>query len=397
MLLGSVAMSEEGVKTSDYIGNLITGGEVDLSFRYRYEYVDQDGFSDNAEASTVRGRLSLQTGTYRNLDFFVEVDDIREVGINNFNAGAGTTPNRTRYPVVADPEGTEMNQVYANYSISKNWSWRAGRQRINLDNQRFVGGVDWRQNEQTFDALSTVYQHGEVTARYAYVTKVRRIFGDEVPAGRHDQDGTHFLNVSGDVDGLGKISGYYYRIDNQDSPAASTSTYGLRLSGIRDIDDFMFRYTAEYATQSDVADNPVSFVANYWNLEAGVSFGDFSVGVGWEVLTGSADNPGKAFRTPLATLHAFNGWADKFLETPAAGLDDRYLKVNAKRGKAIVQIRYHDFEAEDGGADFGDELDVQIGYQLSELLRADLFFAYYGGNNGIADTDKFWLVLILKL
>jgi len=397
MLFSGVAISEEGANPSADVSNLITGGDVDLSLRYRYEHVDQDGIVDQAKASTVRSRLSLQSGTYQNIDLFFEVDDVREVGADDFNAGAGNTPNRTQYPVVADPEGTEVNQAYLGYNASKNWSWRLGRQRINLDNQRFVGGVGWRQNEQTFDAFSTVYQHTKVTVRYIYVSNVRRIFGDDVAAGSHEQAGTHLLNVSGEVEGLGEISGYYYRIDNEDAPAFSTDTYGLRLSGLKDVAGFKARYTVEYAAQKGISDNPVHFGADYWNLEAGLVFGDFDIGLGWEVLAGDADRPGEAFRTPFATLHAFNGWADKFLTTPAAGLDDRYLKFKATRGKAIVQMRYHDFEAEDGGADFGDELDLRIGYQLSDRLRGDLFIASYNGNSGFADTDKFWLMLSLKL
>jgi hypothetical protein len=96
-------------------------------------------------------------------------------------------------------------------------------------------------------------------------------------------------------------------------------------------------------------------------------------------------------------LHIFNGWADKFLSTPAAGLDDRYLKVKATRGRAIAQLRYHEFEAEDGGADFGDELDLRFGYKLSDRLHGDLYYAKYRGNSGFADTEKFWLMLSFKL
>jgi hypothetical protein len=128
-----------------------------------------------------------------------------------------------------------------------------------------------------------------------------------------------------------------------------------------------------------------------------VIYGNFDIGLGWEVLTGDADNSGAAFRTPLATLHAFNGWADKFLVTPGPGLDDRYLKFKATRGNAILQLRFHDFEAEDSAVDFGDELDLRVGYKINERLRGDLFFAHYEGGGGIADTDKFWLMLSLKL
>ncbi len=79
-----------------------------------------------------------------------------------------------------------------------------------------------------------------------------------------------------------------------------------------------------------------------------------------EVLTGDANDSGKAFRTPLATLHVFNGWADKFLTTPAAGLDDRYLKFK-------VVLRLHNIESEDGVSNFGDELDLRIGYKLNAI------------------------------
>ena len=395
--LSTAMFGTDAVSAEDSIENLFTEGTVDLSFRYRFETVDQDGLSDEARASTLRSRLSLQSGPYRKFNFFVEVDDVHEIGADDFNAGAGNTPDRMQYPVVADPEGTEVNQAYVEYGGMQNWSWRLGRQRLNLDNQRFVGGVAWRQNEQTFDALKAVYQHGSVAAQYVYVNKVRRIFGNDVPAGTHDQDGTHLLNVAGGAGGLGEISGYYYRIDNEDAPTDSTDTYGLRLSGVKDAYDFKVRYTAEYATQRDVANNPVDFRASYWNLDAGVIFGDFDLGLGWEVLTGNAGNPGEAFRTPLATLHAFNGWADVFLTTPDAGIDDRYLKFRGIVGKAIAQIRYHAFEAEDGGADFGHEWDFQIGYKLTDRLRGDLFLASYDGSSGIADTDKLWLVLSMKL
>ena len=65
--------------------------------------------------------------------------------------------------------------------------------------------------------------------------------------------------------------------------------------------------------------------------------------------------------------------------------------------KFKVVLGLHNFESEDGDSNFGDELDLRIGYQLSDLLRGDLFVASYRGNNGIADADKFWLMLSLKL
>jgi hypothetical protein len=398
---GTFAAESAAVETadSDSLDNLIDGGEVALSFRYRFEHVDDDGFSEDADASTIRSRLSLQSGEYRDFDFFVEVEDVREVIWDDFNAGQGNTPGRTEYPVVADPEGTEINQAYVDFNGLTDIGVRVGRQRINLDNQRFVGGVGWRQNEQTYDAVKIDYRSDVISGTYAYIAKVRRIFGDDVPAGKHEQDGTHLLNASGEISGIGKLSGYYYHIDNEDAAAASTSTFGARLTGSQNLDeDLKIRYEAEFARQSDAASNPADYSASYWHLDAGVVFGIYDVGVGWELLGGDADSAvNEAFRTPFATLHAFNGWADKFLGTPAAGLDDKYIKFKATPGKTIVQLRYHDFQADDGGANFGDEIDLRVGYKINDRLRGDFYYATFDGKGGITDTDKLWLQMSFAL
>ena len=47
--------------------------------------------------------------------------------------------------MVADPDGTEINQALLRYDHTKG-NAVVGRQRINLDNQRFIGSVAWRQN-----------------------------------------------------------------------------------------------------------------------------------------------------------------------------------------------------------------------------------------------------------
>jgi hypothetical protein len=396
-----VAGADEAGETADGDGlnNLIDARKVALSFRYRFEGVDDEAFSEDAEASTLRSRLSLQLGEYRDFDFFVEVDDVREVIWDNFDAGQGNTPSRTRYPQVNDPEGTEINQVYLDYNGIEDWLVRLGRQRINLDNQRFVGGVGWRQNEQAYDSVKIGYEGDVISATYAVVAKVRRIFGDDVPAGRHEQGGTHLLNVSRDVAGIGKLAGYYYRIHNKDAAAASTSTIGGRLTGTYDLDeDLGIRYAAEFARQRDAGNNPADYSANYWHLDAGVVFGTFDVGLGWEVLAGDADSTSyKAFRTPFATLHAFNGWADKFLRTPAAGLDERYLKFKMTPGRTVVQLRYHDFRTEDGGSSLGDEINLQVGYKISDRLRGDFYYATFDGTDSIADTEKVWLQMSFVL
>ena len=228
MSLAVLASAEEG--TNKDLATAITSGDAGLGLRYRYEFVDQDSFAENANASTLRLRLNYKTGTWRNFSGFVEFDHVMEVLVDDFNSGMGTSgPTRSQYPVVADPDGSDLNQLYLQYEPSDEWRARIGRQRILLDDQRFVGGVGWRQNEQTYDALSLQYTGVEkMRLFYGYVANVNRIFGSEVPAGDHDQE-THLLNVNVELNADWSVVGYAYLVDNNDAAAFSTNTVGGRL------------------------------------------------------------------------------------------------------------------------------------------------------------------------
>jgi hypothetical protein len=372
----------------------IAGGEPGVFFRYRYEYVDEADFDENAHASTLLMRLNYETDSWRNWSGFIEFDHVMEVLVNDYNSAAGTSsPRRDQYPVVADPKGPDLNQLYFQWEPNDNWKNRVGRQRINLDDQRFVGGVFWRQNEQTYDSLSINHTgFAKTNIFYSYVTTVRRVFGSTVPAGRQKHN-THLLNASFEQVENWKFVGYAYLIDDEDFAPFSTSTFGARATGSISAGDHKIDLLGELATQSDYANNPASFTAAYYRLQGIWSLGKFSAGIGIESL-GSDNDQG--FRTPLATLHAFNGWADQFLATPAAGLDDVYLRGGYKPGKWNLQLIYHDFSAETGGADFGTELDLLATRPLGDGYSLLLKFADFRSDNaGFVDTTKAWVMVTL--
>jgi len=382
---------------ADPVSALVSDGRVALSFRYRYEYVDDDNFDKQADASTLRSRLSLQSGGYRDFSFFLEADDIRELGPDDFNSGAGTTPNRTEFPVVADPEGTEVNQAYIDFAGIARTKLRLGRQRINLDNQRFVGGVGWRQNEQTFDAVSVDWNNERSRVFYAAVDNVNRIYGEDVADGDHRQAPTQLVNLSTALSGIGRVSAYHYAIDNEDVATLSTGTSGIRLAGQSQPAGTAVTYLLEYAHQGDAADNPRSIDADYWHVTAGAKFGVAEVSAGWEVLGGDDNDPEQAFRTPLATLHTFNGWADMFLTTPDAGLDDQYLILKATQDAWSGELQAHWFQAADGNAEFGEEVDLRVGYRFGPHLLVDVFAAAFNGDERYQDVTKAWLIVTVDL
>ena len=387
----ATAIAQEGGDESFVAA--VTSGEAHVGIRYRFENVDQDGFAEDANASTVRLRLNYRTGAWQNWSGFAEFDYIGELFFNDFNSLGGSSPDRDRFPVVADPKGPDLNQLYLDYTPSAQAKLRLGRQRIVLDNHRFVGDVGWRQNIQTYDALSytnTVWANTEVF--YSYITAVRRIFGDKVPAGRHDTD-NHLLHVKVKLSDDWTVVPYYYYIDNEDAATFSTATLGARLTGKVAVGEGKLDLVAELATQSDAANNPVSYDAAYVHAGATWSFKNgLSLGLAYESLGGDQNLAGAAFRTPLATLHAFQGWADRFLVTPGGGIDDVFATVKYKVKKWNFTAVYHDFSAESGSADYGSEFDIAAGRSFGDRYGVLFKAALYDADQHATDTSKYWIM-----
>jgi hypothetical protein len=385
----------QGTDNDDSFAAAVMGGDPSAAIRYRFENVDEDGFDNAANASTVRLRLNYKTDTWRNWTAFTEFDYVAHLIFRNFNSGAGTSPNRTEYPVVADPKGADLNQFYLDYTGVNKVRMRFGRQRILLDNQRFVGGVGWRQNEQTYDGVSVSY---DPTANnkifYSYIGQVNRIFGERSAAGQNSTN-THLLNGRFALGAKWNLSPYLYYIDNDDVPAFSTSTIGARLTGSVPIGESSLAITAEYASQEDVANAPVSYRADYAHVTLDFKMSKaFTFGFGFESLGGDEDNPGEQFRTPLATLHAFQGWADKFLATPNAGINDVYGKLSYQHQKWKLTAVYHDLTAQDGDAEWGTELDLSLGRKLGDRYGILLKGAFFSADDpAYTDTTKLWLQL----
>lgn len=369
-------------------------GEFSLDFRYRYELVDQDGFAKNAHASTLRTRLAYRSPTYSNFNFLIEFDDMRSVGNDLYNS---TRNGNSERPVVADPEGTVVNQALIRYNGIENTVLRAGRQRIRLDNLRFIGDVGWRQNDQTYDSFSlTNTSLTDTVIEYAYIDRVNRIFGPEsgVPAADFRSD-SHVLNLKHTWSTNWDVAAYAYLLDLKDAPLLSSKTLGIRLHGRMAVNDGVStRYTLEYAHQENYGDNPNNYSADYILLEAALTTMGITGTLGYEVL---GSNSGQAFQTPLATLHAFQGWADKFVVTPDAGIEDLYGSVATTFHGAKFSLIYHRFSPEAGGPAYGSEWDLMIRKPLTERYSIVLKGAYYDAGSFATDTRKLWVMITAKL
>ena len=317
--------------------------------------------------------------------------------MNDYNAFAFSVASDQRRPqhaVIADPQNAEINRLQLRYTLRET-AVTLGRQRINLDDQRWVGSVGWRQNEQTFDAVRGEAKVGSMTADLTYAISQRTIFGEDAgPRTAFDGDFV-FAGLSSKLGPLqGKLFAYLLDYDEAFSVANSSQTYGGILSGSVPLGDAIkASLRASYARQSDYGGNPFDYGADYWALEAGTTLSGFTIAAGWERL--GSDN-GRAVQTPMATLHKFNGWADLFLTTPPAGLDDAYVSVSRNFGtrgplKGITaQLAFHKFDSAAGDIRYGTEWDASIGFALG-ALRFLVKYADYGSTGFGNDTRKLWL------
>lgn len=370
-------------------------GDVLFESRLRYEAVSQDSL-DDATAVTLRARLGWQSPIVSGWRFLVEAEGVTALQ-DDYN---DTIHGPASYPVVADPEAFELNRLQVAWTGLPDTEVVIGRQRIVLGTARFVGNVGFRQNEQTFDAVKvTTKAFKPMTVTYAWIDRVHRVFGDDSPVGEWRSD-SHVINVEAPTP-AGVLTAYGYLLDFENAPAQSSATWGARLEGSRTLSpDWSALYTFEYARQSDYGSNPATFDLDYSLVSGGLKHGALTGVLAVEQLDG---NGVQAFQTPLATLHAFQGWADVFLTTPRDGLRDTsatvtYAIAHPPVGKtAAITASWRDFRDVDGSARYGRELDLSARLVLDARWSVEVKGAHFdGATPAFADRDKVWAAIDYK-
>ncbi len=369
-------------------------GDWIVDARLRYESVSQDGV-DDADALTLRARLGYETVAFHGFRALAELEGVAQL-TDDFN---DTVNGHTGFAVVPDPEAFELNRLQLSWAGAHGRRAALGRQRIILNNARFIGNSGFRQNEQTFDAVrleARPFEHAAFT--YIYIDRVRRIFGDDSPQGEWDSD-SHVLQADFDLP-LGRLNAYGLLLDFQNAPAQSGQTYGVRWSREWEARAFRPRLTLEAATQRDYRGNSAGFDLGYQHAEIAVRRDRWSVNVGGERLEG---NGARGFSTPLASLHPFQGWADVFNATPADGVRDLYAGVShttrpwPAQQPVTLTLVGHDFTDDGGGVDFGSELDASVRFTLSRVSLEAKAAVFESDDPRFADRTKMWLALEYRL
>ena len=367
-------------------------GAVKADLNYRLENVDEDKGTGNpktANANTARLRLGLLSPTVYDFQAFGEYEGNYAMQ-EDFNSSVN---GRSQYSKIVDPDRSELNQFWLSYKGIADTLVKVGRQRIKFDDDRFIGNVGWRQMEQTYDSVLITHNNQTLfglTVNAAYLDHV------QTPAGLTDTLNAPLLNLNYKINDWGNLIGYGYWLDYREKAnyAKSSQSYGLRFDGKSPqfFDRLNFLYTAEWSNQSNYADNPNHYQADRLNFMGGASAFNLTLQGAMEQLNGYGNN--KSFQTPLGTNHAFQGWADLFLTTPANGIRDVFATASYKllNDSMVVTGVYHDFYDDTGKTDYGSEWDFSIMKKFGKHYSLLAKYANFNSQNAsFTDTQKIWL------
>lgn len=387
----------------------LTHGTVDVALRARSEIVDQDGIERRAYANTLRLALGYTTRPWHGLSAAARFEGVFDPGGSAYSHPI--EPDGSRPTVLDHTTTSELQHALLRYSIEApmHIDARLGRQELAYDNQRWIGPVGWRQDQQSFDAArvdvgGSLGDLGTGTASVAWISRINRIFPQEDPRGTADCESLVANLAWKPATGL-QATAYLYDLDFTGGAipdTLSSRTIGLRLGGtVHPSDDWSLAGTAEYARQHDAGANPLRIDQDYLLAEVDAGWRGLHLIIGQERLGGDSSTAGDVINTPLATLHAHDGWADVFAaSTPAGGLVDLYVKLISAipgiRGLSAQAI-WHDFSAEDADAPvdhYGDELDLLVECSVAAIdprLMVGAKYARYEADELGVDTTKLWL------
>jgi len=368
------------------------GGKLLLNLRPRIEWVEQDGKTENAFAMTNRTLMGWETAPWQGVSVTAQLIDVAHLN-GRFNEGPAASAN---YPVVADPDNTDINQLYVDYAGLTGTRIRLGRQSLKLDNVRFVGNVEFRQIMQVFTGLWIENRTVPgLELDYGHFDRVKNIFAQQ------RQTDIDLFRAAWTWRPDNVLVGFAYLQDQAVTGQATgfadngNRIVGVRANGAWPIGDWKILYTAEYASQDAYGGGDRRIDARYQRLGGGVGQGRSFVRLDYDRL---GSNGGQyAFQTPLGTNHLFQGWADQFLTTPVQGIRDLYLTVATRWHDLQFQAEAHDFRSDVASLRYGSEIDLGVAYPFSSQLTGKVEVARFQEGDvlpGAArkpDTTRIWV------
>lgn len=368
--------------------------EFDWGSRARYAHVDAD---NSGQAASLLLRGSVESRWSDIVSSTIELDAIGTGFKNDHSDGERFNDEQ----LIPDPQGTEINQAFLSLNLDAT-NIHLGRQRINFDNQRFIGGNGFWQNEQTFDAVLGKFKlasNSNVT--YSYIANANRIYGDDAD-GKNSGSEQNYENTWRSAAFLGdhkhrshlarlewnewdytRVVGYGHRIDNRDMPSVSNNTLGASYTLNYKASLVKYRLQLEAAQQNRFELNAENLP--YYLVDLGFGINTWELSTRYEIL---GANNGAAFVTPLGSNHDFEGWADEVGNTPDTGVRNFSLGLLWRASPLRVETSYHFFKDDLNGNNIGREFDLDFVYKPARKHSLSLRLANFEPENNSGSIRK---------
>jgi hypothetical protein len=402
-LIASIVLTTAVIPSASALVYELEDHTLELGARARIANVTAD---NNARAMSFLLRLRAESEWTPQLSTLFELDHVELTWQDEFSNGEFFNDR----PVVPDVAGTDLNQALLRYSPTNTVQLSLGREAINLGNERFVGTNGFWQNEQTLDTAGFNYEFGFASHfLYRYVDNANRITGNnsgknlassdtnfntnngQRPAaflGDHDHD-THLLFAELKEWDYSQVQAYYFDMDIKDATALSNKTLGFRYEYTGRWNNLRTLAHAELALQERTEINNDA-ILQYYDLGAGIGYRANEISINYQRLE---ENNGTSFVTPLASLHNYNGWADKFLSTHSSGLRDYEVQYIWRQNPIKIDARYHSFHTDNNNSKLGEELDIDFSVKLSRHDTVRFRYAnFVSGEGDYSDETRVFLM-----
>ncbi|MEM9338391.1 MAG: alginate export family protein [Bacteroidota bacterium] len=399
LMLSIRGYGQESSDIKEEVTTKISEGQFVFDGRLRYWYGNNESLSES-HATTFGTNFGYLTKSYKGFQIYIEGESVVALTPDLYFDGVNDQVGRT---VVTDVETLEFNKARVAYNDTIKSTYlqlKVGRQAAIVEDERFIGNISARMDDQTFDAIYGKLQNDKKGVRfeYAYMYKINRLLA-EIGDWRSD---SHAFTFSYNKSKMARVSFFSLLLDFQDdAPERSNQTFGITIDRSYVPEDRMaLKYKTAFAWQSEYGDNPTSYESFLVNAEIGISVpktGVFSIG--YELAT--SDDGLASFQFPLSTGQRLHRISDVFIDPPTDGLHNPYFTAEAPKLFWGIGgwLGYHAYLSEERNNSLGQEIDVVLYRPLVPgLLRAELTYSsFFAQDDAYADLDIFALDLVLQL
>lgn len=395
------------------LSSALLAGQPYVQLRPRTEVYDPDNGKTEALAATMRIAAGYITAPLYGFSATAEMLAVAPI-ITSYNSQAN---GKTGFNTISDPTGINLGQGFLRYQSTAGLDVKAGRQVIALDDQRFFGKSDFRQNYQSIDSILAKigpFEHASLLAGWGWA--VKNSLNNEVP--------TRVIIGQGSYAPLDALAfdGFAYFYANQSetfyTDAAQTLPLGIQNCGLKPvkgkpytgcnnqivggrvhgqvpIGQAQLSYKFTYAHQSPYDGGAALIDADF--LQAAVDILWHGAKFGGEyMLMGANANGTYGFQTPLSTKHLFNGWAEVFQTTPAGGLQTLATSVSLPWGRSTLAAKAYDFRSDFHDQHDGNEVDLSWSYKITAHITGAIEYGVYMPDRYGVHTNLAYAVLNIR-